>query len=76
MRDVCYRWRIRDGANKSITQRADDFTNMRDRITFKCSVCGEENYIGTRNKKKHPERMTVKKYCPKCNQQTEHKEKK
>ena len=45
---------------------------MRDRITFKCSVCGEENYIGTRN----PERMTVKKYCPKCNQQTEHKEKK
>ena len=49
---------------------------MRDRITFKCSVCGEENYIGTRNKKKHPERMTVKKYCPKCNQQTEHKEKK
>ena len=36
---------------------------MRDRITFKCSVCGEENYIGTRNKKKHPERMTVKKYC-------------
>ena len=43
---------------------------MRDRITFKCSVCGEENYIGTRNKKKHPERMTVKKYCPKCNQKT------
>ena len=33
---------------------------MRDRITFKCSVCGEENYIGTRNKKKHPERMTLK----------------
>ena len=33
VQDVCYRWRIRDGANKSITQRADDFTNMRDRIT-------------------------------------------
>lgn len=30
--DVCYKWRIRDGANKSITQRADDFTNLRDRI--------------------------------------------
>lgn len=49
---------------------------MRDRITFKCSVCGEENYIGTRNKKKHPERMAIKKYCPKCNQKTDHKEKK
>ena len=33
VQDVCYSWRIRDGANKSITQRADDFTNMRDRIT-------------------------------------------
>lgn len=30
--DVCYQWRIRDGANKSITQRADDFKNLRDRI--------------------------------------------
>lgn len=48
---------------------------MRDRITFKCSVCGEENYIGTRNKKKRPDRMTIKKYCPKCNKMTEHKEK-
>ncbi|UNT92254.1 50S ribosomal protein L33 [Allobaculum sp. Allo2] len=47
---------------------------MRDRITFKCAVCGDENYIGTRNKKKHPERMTIKKYCPKCNKMTEHKE--
>ncbi|MDD7281385.1 50S ribosomal protein L33 [Floccifex sp.] len=49
---------------------------MRDRITFKCSVCGNENYIGTRNKKKHPDKMVIKKYCPKCNQKTDHKEKK
>ena len=49
---------------------------MRDRITFKCSVCGEENNNGTRNKNKHPERMTIKKYLPKCNQKTDHKEKK
>ncbi|MCF0105489.1 MAG: 50S ribosomal protein L33 [Holdemanella sp.] len=49
---------------------------MRDRITFKCSVCGEENYIGTRNKKKHPEKMLIQKYCPRCNQKTQHKEKK
>ena len=48
---------------------------MRDRITFKCAEWGMENYIGTRNKKKHPERMTVKKFCPKCNKQTENKEK-
>lgn len=49
---------------------------MRDRITFKCSECGEENYIGTRNKRKNPERMQIQKYCPRCNAKTLHKEKK
>ena len=49
---------------------------MRDNIIFKCLDCGEENYIGTKNKRKHPERMDVKKYCPKCNKMTTHREKK
>ncbi|WP_281627276.1 50S ribosomal protein L33 [Traorella massiliensis] len=49
---------------------------MRDRLTLKCSVCGEENYISTRNKKKNPDPMVVNKYCPRCNKKTEHKEKK
>lgn len=49
---------------------------MRDRLTFKCSECGEENYIGTRNKRKNPERMQIQKYCPRCNKKTLHKEKK
>ena len=50
--------------------------SMREDITFKCTECGEENYIGTRNKKKHPEKMEIKKYCPRCNKMTVHKEKK
>ena len=49
---------------------------MRDRITFKCSECGEENYIGTRNKRKNPERMQIQKYCPRFNKKNLHKEKK
>ncbi|MDE6195463.1 MAG: 50S ribosomal protein L33 [Erysipelotrichaceae bacterium] len=49
---------------------------MRDRITFKCSECGEENYIGTRNKRKNPERMQIQKFCPRCNKKSLHKEKK
>jgi len=48
----------------------------RENITFKCTVCGEENYIGTRNKKKHTEKMEIKKFCPRCNKMTQHKEKK
>lgn len=49
---------------------------MRDKLTFQCTVCGEQNYIGTRNKRKNPEKMEIKKYCPRCNKQTTHKEKK
>ena len=35
----------------------------------------KKNYIGTRNKRKHPEKMEIKKYCPRCNKKTTHKEK-
>lgn len=49
---------------------------MRDNVTFKCTECGEENYIGTKNKRNHPEKMEVNKYCPRCNKKTVHKEKK
>lgn len=49
---------------------------MRDKLIFKCTVCGEENYLGSRNKHKHPEKMLIQKYCPRCNKKTEHKEKK
>ncbi len=49
---------------------------MRENITLKCSDCGEENYITTRNKRKQTEKMQVKKYCPVCRKMTLHKEKK
>ena len=49
---------------------------MRDRITYRCSVCGEENYIGDKNKRLHPDRVEIKKYCSRCRQMTAHKEKK
>lgn len=48
----------------------------RENLIFKCSVCGEENYLGSRNKRKHPEKMIIKKYCGRCNKKTDHKEKK
>ncbi len=48
----------------------------RDSIILKCTVCGEENYITSKNKKEHPDRLEIKKYCKKCKTQTIHKEKK
>ncbi len=45
-------------------------------ITLRCSVCKNENYITTKNKRAHSERFEVKKYCPHCNKTTLHTEKK
>lgn len=49
---------------------------MRVNIQLKCTVCGEENYISSKNKKTQPERIEKKKYCSRCDAQTIHKEKK
>ena len=44
--------------------------------SVKCTECGEENYISSKNKKNNPDRIEHKKYCPKCKKVTLHKEKK
>ncbi|NLC42144.1 MAG: 50S ribosomal protein L33 [Erysipelothrix sp.] len=49
---------------------------MRENITLKCTECGEENYISTKNKSKHPTRVEYKKFCPRENKMTVHREKK
>jgi len=49
---------------------------MKVQFTLKCTECGSENYQHTKNKKTHPDRMEVKKYCPTCRKSTVHKEKK
>lgn len=49
---------------------------MRENITLKCTSCGEENYISTKNKKLQPSRVEYKKYCPREQKMTVHREKK
>lgn len=49
---------------------------MRNGFTLRCTVCNSENYRMDKNKKTHPERLETKKYCPKCDKSTLHKEKK
>ncbi len=49
---------------------------MRDTFMLKCTICGEENYLASKNRRTHPEKMEIRKYCARCNQSTVHKEKK
>ena len=45
-------------------------------VTLVCTECKSENYVNEKNKKNDPEKMEMKKYCPKCNKHVAHKEKK
>ncbi len=47
---------------------------MREIITLACSECKRRNYTLTKNKKKHTEKLEIKKYCKFCNKHTIHKE--
>ena len=47
---------------------------MRTRITLACTECKNRNYDTTKDKKTHPDRMEIKKYCPFGRRHTIHKE--
>lgn len=47
---------------------------MREKVILICEECLSRNYTVDRNKLTKTERMTIKKYCPKCNKHTVHKE--
>ena len=47
---------------------------MRTRITLACTDCKNRIYDTTKDKKTHPDRVEMKKYCPFCKKHTLHKE--
>ncbi|MGE4295371.1 MAG: 50S ribosomal protein L33 [Campylobacterales bacterium] len=47
---------------------------MRDKIGLKCVESGDINYTTTKNKKAHPEKVEIRKYCPRLRKHTIHKE--
>ena len=48
----------------------------REIVSMACSDCKRRNYSTTRNKKKTPDRLQLKKYCPFCRTHVLHKESK
>ena len=47
---------------------------MRSKITLACTDCKQRNYNTTKEKKNHPDRMEIKKFCRFCNKHTNHRE--
>jgi len=46
----------------------------RTKVIMACQECKHRNYNYTKNKRNHPDRMELKKFCPTCNSHTLHKE--
>ena len=47
---------------------------MRLNITLECTECKERNYLSKKNKRNNPDRLKVKKYCPRERRVTLHRE--
>jgi large subunit ribosomal protein L33 len=47
---------------------------MRDIINLSCTTCKQKNYTTTKNKRKTPDKLELKKYCRFCQTHTVHKE--
>ncbi|MCC2683586.1 MAG: rpmG [Paenibacillaceae bacterium] len=47
---------------------------MRVTITLACLNCKQRNYTSNKNKRTHPDRMELKKFCKVCNEHTIHRE--
>jgi large subunit ribosomal protein L33 len=47
---------------------------MSDIITLGCTECKQRNYTTTKNKRKNPTKLELKKYCRFCKTHTLHKE--
>ncbi|ACK42651.1 MULTISPECIES: 50S ribosomal protein L33 [Dictyoglomus] len=47
---------------------------MRVIITLACTECKERNYTTEKNKKNDPDRLELRKYCPRCKKHTLHRE--
>ena len=48
----------------------------REKVIMECSECKNRNYFTTKNRRKHPERVEYRKYCPRCDKHRVHKESK
>ena len=53
---------------------ASKSADVRPKITLACVECKERNYITKKNRRNDPDRLEMKKFCPRCRTHTAHRE--
>jgi len=48
--------------------------DIRPVIILACNECKERNYVTEKNRRNDPNRMEFRKYCPRCQKHTLHRE--
>ena len=51
---------------------ASKSSDIRPKITLACVECKERNYITKKNRRNDPDRLEMKKFCPRCRTHTAH----
>jgi large subunit ribosomal protein L33 len=53
---------------------ASKSADVRPKITLACTECKERNYITKKNRRNDPDRLELKKFCPRDGHHTIHRE--
>ncbi len=53
---------------------ASKSSDIRPKITLACTECKERNYITRKNRRNDPDRLELKKFCPRCRTHQSHRE--
>ncbi|WP_040284746.1 50S ribosomal protein L33 [Tessaracoccus massiliensis] len=48
--------------------------DVRPIITLACTECKERNYVTKKNRRNTPDRLDLKKFCPRCRTHQTHRE--
>jgi large subunit ribosomal protein L33 len=53
---------------------ASKSADIRPKITLACTECRERNYLTRKNRRNDPDRLELKKFCPRCRAHRAHRE--
>jgi len=59
---------------EQVSAVASKSADVRPKITMACVDCKDRNYITKKNRRNHPDRLELAKFCPRCTKQTTHRE--